>query len=57
MIAKSSVRQSRNLDRGPTFLEKVHSASPVIPEIPPSPPFNKGGLGGISEADFPIGFA
>jgi hypothetical protein len=34
------------------FLEELYSGSRVIPEIPPSPPFSKGGLGGISETCF-----
>jgi hypothetical protein len=35
------------------FLEEFCSGLRVIPEIPPSPPFSKGGLGGISEKRFP----
>jgi hypothetical protein len=45
-------RRSRN-QKQVIFLEEFCSGLRVIPEIPPSPPFSKGGLGGISEKRFP----
>jgi hypothetical protein len=39
------------------LVHKADSYSPAIPEIPPSPPFSKGGLGGISETRFPPKYA
>jgi hypothetical protein len=47
----TTARRSRNQKRA-FFLEKYCSWLPVIPEIPPSPPFYKGGLGGISETSY-----
>ena len=47
----STARQSHNQKRA-IFLEKYCSWLQVIPEIPPSPPFYKGGLGGISETSY-----
>jgi hypothetical protein len=43
---KNTTRQSRN-PKQVMLLENSCSALWVTPEIPPSPPFSKGGLGGF----------
>ncbi|MCX5918325.1 MAG: hypothetical protein NTX30_16805, partial [Deltaproteobacteria bacterium] len=53
---KNTTRQSRN-PKQVMLLENSCSALWVTPEIPPSPPFSKGGLGGISETRFPTRYS
>jgi hypothetical protein len=52
----NTARQSRN-PKQVMLLENSCSALWVTPEIPPSPPFSKGGLGGISETRFPTKYS
>jgi len=51
-IQMNLARRNRN-QKQVILLEECCSGLRVIPEIPPSPPFSKGGLGGISERRFP----
>jgi len=56
LSADYAARRSRNQNQV-IFREEFCSGLRVIPEIPPSPPFSKGGLGGISETRFPIQYS
>jgi hypothetical protein len=52
LTTEHTARRSRS-QKQVILLEEFCSGLRVIPEIPPSPPFPKGGLGGISEKRFP----
>jgi hypothetical protein len=52
---KKNAKTVRSLSK--SQVPKVSFSGQAIPEIPPSPPFSKGGLGGISGTSFPLQYA
>jgi hypothetical protein len=56
-LATEGTARLRRNQKQVVILEEFCSGFKVIPEIPPSPPFSKGGLGGISETRFPTKYS